>query len=193
MAARSKGLGKKALAAWVSWWSAKTRRARVGFPRRVADGPPHVQLVLEPQGHGQAEAAEAGGGIGEVGLEEAFELGERLVVEGDVVEFVGGEACLAQAIGDGLGREGRIVLDPGESLLLGGGDDPAVDDEGGGAIMIECGETQDRRHVPPHGLRFIQARSRDKPGQGNGPESLPDPRQEPGFPGIRPGTDREDP
>ena len=32
MAASSNGLGKKALAAWLSWWSVKTRRARVGFP-----------------------------------------------------------------------------------------------------------------------------------------------------------------
>ena len=33
IAASSNGLGKKALAAWLSWWSVKTSRARVGPPR----------------------------------------------------------------------------------------------------------------------------------------------------------------
>ena len=150
-------------------------------------------LSLSHKRHGQAEAAEPGRGVGQVGLQQPLELGQRLVVEGDVVEVVGGEPGLAQAVGDRPGRESRVVLLPGEPLLLGGGDDPAVDDQGGGAVVVECGDTQDRGHVPPHGLRFLQAQARDKPGQGTDSESLPDPRREPGFPGIRPGTDREEP
>ena len=87
------GEGKKALAAWLSWWSVKTSRRRGSgrrAPRRRV--PPHVQLVLQPERHGQAEAAEPGRGIGQVGLQQPLELGQRLVVEGDVIEVVRGRA-----------------------------------------------------------------------------------------------------
>ena len=81
---------------------------RPGRPAEaLPQGPPHVQLLLEPERHGQPEAAEPARGVGQVGLEQPLELGQRLVVEGDVVEVGRRQARLAQAIGDGLAREAR--------------------------------------------------------------------------------------
>src|SRR4051794_33244962 len=48
-----------------------SRRAQ-GF----ADGLPHVQLVFQPQRHGQAKATKPGGSVSQIGLEQPFEFGE---------------------------------------------------------------------------------------------------------------------
>ena len=53
----------------------------------AAQGPPHVQLVLEPERHGQPKAAKSARSIGQVGLQQPLELGQRLVVERDVVQI----------------------------------------------------------------------------------------------------------
>ena len=48
----------------------------------------------------------------------------------------------SQAIGDGVVRKGRIVLLPGETLLLRRGDDAAVLDQRRGAVVIEGGNPE---------------------------------------------------
>src|SRR5262249_35033925 len=106
-------------------------------------GAPHVQLFFEPERHGQAKAAEADRDVGQVGLQEALELGERLVIEDDVVQLPRGQPCLLQAKGHCARRESRVVLLAREPLLLGGGDDLAVDDQGGRAVVIERRNAQD--------------------------------------------------
>ena len=115
-------------------------QARIGRrPERAPDRTPHVQLVPEPQGHGQAEAPKAGRGIGQIRLQEPFELGQGLIIEGYVIELVGAEPPLAQAISNRLRREARIMLDPGKPFLLSGRDDPTIVDQRRGAIMIKSG------------------------------------------------------
>src|SRR4029450_5309473 len=75
--------------------------------------------------------------VGEIGLEQALELQERLVVEGDVVDVLKLDVGLVEAVLHGVLREARIVLLAREALLLRGADEMAVLDQRGGAVMIE--------------------------------------------------------
>ncbi len=96
----------------------------------------HPELLAHPERHRLQEGAEAAWREVEVRLEEALELQERLVVEGDGVERGGLDAPLLQAPESGLAREAGVVLLPREALFLRGRDDLAVDDEGGGGVVV---------------------------------------------------------
>ena len=105
-----------------------------------------IQLLAQPQRHRLEERPKPLRRVGEVGLEQALELQERLVVEADVVQLLGGHARLAQAVGDGLGGEVVVVLLAGEALFLRRGDDRAVDQQGRGGVVVERRDPQNRRH-----------------------------------------------
>ena len=105
------------------------------------------ELLLQPQRHGHAEGIEAARGVGEVGLEQAFELQERLVVEGDVVDVGQLDAGTIEAELHGILRKARIVLLAGEALLLGGAHQMAILDQRRRAVVIEG---RDAQH--PHGI-----------------------------------------
>ena len=86
MAASSKGLGKKALAAWLSWWSMNTSGALL-LGESPADHAAHEQLLLEPHGHGLAKLENPS--VRSRGtFPVAAELGKRLVVKSHVVQLV---------------------------------------------------------------------------------------------------------
>ena len=69
------------------------------------------QLLLDPERHRHAERAKAARRIGEIGLEQALELDERLLEEDDMVDAVEVDACRIQAIADGLcGKAGIMLL-----------------------------------------------------------------------------------
>ena len=95
------------------------------------------ELLSQPDGHGHGERAEASRGEGEVGLEEALELQERLVVEGDVVDLIEPHTRLGQAVRDGVPGKAGVVLLATEPLLLRRRDDPPVLDQRGRAIVVE--------------------------------------------------------
>ena len=104
-------------------------------------------LLLEPDRHGRHEGPDAARGERQVGLQQALELDQGLVVEGDVAEIAESDPALAQAVAHRVDRESRIVLLPGEALFLGGGDDLAVAHEACCAVMVEGGDAEDiRRH-----------------------------------------------
>jgi hypothetical protein len=113
------------------------------------------QLLLQPQRHGHAEGLEAARRVGEVGLEQALELQERLVVEGDVVDVGQLDAGLVEAVLHGVLREARIVLLAREALLLRGADEMAVLDQRGGAVMIE---SRDAEHAHEGCSSFLEQR-----------------------------------
>ena len=104
------------------------------------------QLLLQPQRHGHAERIEAARRVGEVGLEQAFELQERLVVEGDVVDVGELDARRIEAVLHGVLGKARIVLLAGEALLLRRTDQMPILDQRRGAVVIEGGDPQH-----PHG------------------------------------------
>src|SRR5262245_22697080 len=118
----------------------------VGMPRElsqfVAQKLLLEQLLAQPQRDRHAERSKAGRREREIGLQQAFELEERLVVEHDVVDVVQSGTRGLQAVAERMMREAGIVLLAREALLLGGRDDAAVLDESGRAVVIECRESE---------------------------------------------------
>ena len=105
------------------------------------------QLFLQPQRNRHLERAKAARRHRDVGFQQPLEFEERLVVEHDMVEAVGGNPCLFEAGGDGVMREGGVVLAPGETLFLRRGNDAAVLDQRRGAVVIEGGNAENAHGV----------------------------------------------
>jgi len=105
--------------------------------------PRQEQLLPHPQRHAHQEELESTRRVRDVGLQQPLELQERLVVERHVVDLLGGDARLAQAVFDRMRRESMVVLLACEAFLLRRGDDHAVANQRGGAIVIEGGDPQD--------------------------------------------------
>src|SRR5258708_24987592 len=88
------------------------------------------ELLPQPQWQRHAKRREAARTVGEVGLQQALELDERLVVEHDPVDIPERDAGLAQAIVGRAMRKPGIELLAGEAFLLRGRDHAAILDEG---------------------------------------------------------------
>ena len=122
-----------------------------GLPVECRHDPPQLvaqeqlleQLLLQPDRQRLAEGAKAGRREGEVGLEQALELEEGLVVERDIVDAVDAVADARQAVLDRPAGEAGIVAAAREALLLGSGDDAAILDERRGAVVLEGGDAED--------------------------------------------------
>src|SRR5262249_43936369 len=76
------------------------------------------------------------------------EVRPRVLVDGDMVQVFEADACLAQAIADGLGRETSPMLDPTKALLLRGSDDFAVSNDTRGGVAVESVDAEDCGHDP---------------------------------------------
>src|SRR5262249_21381431 len=100
--------------------------ARCG--KALVESAAHVKFVLQPERHGQAKALETNRGVSEIGLQQAVELRQRLVVKGDVSQLLWFDSALFETIHNGIGREAWVVLFAREAFLLRGGRDVAVHD-----------------------------------------------------------------
>ncbi len=104
-----------------------------------------MQLLGEPQRHGPDERPETPRRERHVGLQQPVE-GKQRLVEDHIVEVVGRQPGLLEAIGDGVAGEGRIVLAAAEPLLLGCGHDVSVDYQRGSGVVVEGGDPEDGGH-----------------------------------------------
>ena len=77
-----------------------------------------MEFLLEPERHRLAKGAEPGRCVGEVGLQQPLELGERFVVKADVIELLRLQPGLVQAELDRRLGEAVVVLFTGESFLF---------------------------------------------------------------------------
>src|SRR2546428_10314187 len=102
---------------------------------RVAQLAIHVELVLEPQRPGLEERRKPTGRDAQVGLENALELEERLVVEADIVQVGNGDSAGLETVLHGVRGKGGVPLLASESLFLGGSDDLAVAQQARRAIV----------------------------------------------------------
>ena len=127
----------------------------IGAPESAPDLPGQVQLLREPLRHCVHERPEAARRVGQVGLEQALELQERLVVEPHIVEVRRLDARLGETAGDGVGREPGIVLRAREALLLRRRDDTAIDEECRRRVVIERGDAEDGDHVVGDTVRSV--------------------------------------
>ncbi len=103
-----------------------------------------VELLPHPQRHRLEKGPEARRSKGEVGFEDALELEEGLVVEADVIQVPGLQACFMQTVGDGIGREGVVVLDAREAFFLRGGHDFAINNQRRSRVVVVGGDSEDR-------------------------------------------------
>src|SRR5262245_45990053 len=113
------------------------------------------QLLAQPQRDRHAERPKAGRRDREIGLQQAFELEERLVVEHDVVDVVQSGSRGLQTVAERMMREAGVVLLAREALLLGGRDDAAMLDEGGRAVVIECRESENAHSATDLGQNIV--------------------------------------
>ena len=95
------------------------------------------ELLLDPQRHCNLERSKAARSIGEIGLQQALELDERLFEENDMVDAVEIDLCRIQTIADGLVGKARIMLLAAEALLLSRCDSAAVLDKSGRTVVVE--------------------------------------------------------
>jgi hypothetical protein len=111
-------------------------RRHAGLFEPLFDGQRNPELFLHPDRQGHQERPQPERRHGKIGLQEAVELGQGLVVEGDSVQLAGADAALRQAIAQGVDGKGGIVLLAREALLLRGRHDAAITNQTGGAIVI---------------------------------------------------------
>src|SRR5436190_13491506 len=82
------------------------------------------------------------GRAGQIGMQDAVELVERLLVKRDVIELLRGNAACAQAVVDGVARVSLVMFLAREALLLRGGDNGAITHEARRAVMVVRGEPE---------------------------------------------------
>ena len=111
------------------------------FGQLSLQGGLEVKLFFQPHRHGGDKGAKTSRRIGQVGLQQALELDQWLVVEHHFIDIRQGDATLGQAAVDGAFRKTGIVLLAGEAFFLRGGDNDTVTHQGGGTVMVVRGET----------------------------------------------------
>ena len=99
--------------------------------------PRHIQLLLQPDGHGFAKRPISCRSIRQIRLQQPFKLSQRLVVKSDVVNLLRRDTCLRQAIVDSLLRETLIMLFASKPFLLRSGDQLPINNQSGGRIMVK--------------------------------------------------------
>ena len=72
----------------------------------------------------------------------AQKIGATVLIDGHMIDIRERNAAFIEAIGDGLRREARPMLDATEALLLGRGDENAVAHERGRRVAVEGVETE---------------------------------------------------
>src|ERR1039457_6058703 len=95
------------------------------------------ELLPHPQRYRHEERLQPGWRNAKVGLQDATELAERLVVEGDGVKFVGPYLAFPEAVAHRVGWYSGVLFLAREPFLLGGGHDPAIPHQRRGGIMVE--------------------------------------------------------
>lgn len=101
------------------------------------------ELFLQPVDHRIAPYVGGRGKCIQRGEQNALKFDQRLFVEDDMLQIVGGDPCLAQAEIDGLLRKAVVVFLAREAFFHRSGDQFAVVEERGGGVVIEAGNTED--------------------------------------------------
>jgi hypothetical protein len=107
--------------------------------------PAREQLLLDPHRHRGDEAAQPERRKGVVGLEQAFEFQERLVVESDRIQILEPHPRFLEDVLARVRGKGRVVPHSAEALFLSGGYEAAVDEECGGAVVVVRGDAENGR------------------------------------------------
>src|SRR5947207_12408540 len=97
----------------------------------------HPQFFFHPEGYRFEERSKPGGSVIKISFQQAIEFQQRLVIETHIVQLVGANAGLFEAVASGVNGKVVIVLDARETLFLGGSNNLAIDDKTCRRIVIE--------------------------------------------------------
>ncbi len=140
-------------------WRGKERGGRVGFVmfgeqnRRCRPGGIDIlellkekrlleQLFFQPYGHGHEKRPQSFRSKGQVRLEQALELQQRLVVEHNVGQIRQPDSARIQTITHRVLRKARVMFFSGEAFFLRGSDDLAVFHQTSCAVVIKGGNSK---------------------------------------------------
>ncbi len=103
----------------------------------------HPDPLPNPKRNGHQERSQPGRRIRQITVQNAIELKEGFLVEGDEIQFGDLQPRFLEAKFHGVPRKRRVVFLPGEPLLLRRRQDDSVAQYAGCAVMIECGDAKD--------------------------------------------------
>lgn len=78
-----------------------------------------------------------------ISFEQPLKFEQRLVVKCDGIELVEPQTCLPETIAHRIGRERRVVLFPGKTLLLRSGNQLPVAQNGCCCVVVKSGYAED--------------------------------------------------
>src|SRR5262249_33477860 len=102
----------------------------------------HPNPFPDPKRDCHQKALQAGRRVGEIAVQDAIELQERLFVERDIIEIADADAAFTKAIINGMLRETRVVFFARESFLLRGRNDSSIPYQTSRAVVIKSGDSE---------------------------------------------------
>ena len=149
IAACSNGLGKKGTGGVAFMMVGEDQPGTAWATQAIAQGPSHVQLVLEPERHGQAKASETPPGHRPGRFRADARTWSGVCRKNQHSPDRPRIAPLLSGSTQSRGLGTPIVLDPAKSLFLGCGNNLAIKHQRGGTVVIERRNPQDRSHKAP--------------------------------------------
>src|ERR1700730_3131335 len=114
----------------------------------------HPYFVFDPKRKRFQKRMNAARRAGEIGMQDAVELYEWLLIKSDIIEFRGCDVALAQAIVDGVPWKSRVVLLSREPFLLSRRDDFTITYQACSTVMVISGDAEDMGAVACHWIQY---------------------------------------
>jgi len=122
--------------------------------QRLVDVRRNPQLLAQPDRDRLHRRAQAARRHGQIGLQDAVELEQRLVVEDHAAQIGAvGDAAFGEAVAHGVVGEPFVVLLAREALFLRRGDDPPFVDQAGRRIVVIATDAQELHRIKTAGDR----------------------------------------
>ena len=102
--------------------------------------------------------------VSEIGMRDPIKFYKRLLIEGDKIDLLTGNAAGLETIVDRVFGKGCVVFLPRESFLLSGGKDCTVTHQARGAVVVEGRDPQDihKRNFTDAGAEFARVAKASK-------------------------------
>lgn len=106
----------------------KDESSRILIPQTFSYFAGHVEFLPQPDRHRFAKRSIPERRPRKIGFQQTLEFPKRLVVEADIVQLLGRQSGLCQAVIDGMLRKSVVVLPAGKPFLLRSCNQFSVDD-----------------------------------------------------------------
>ena len=115
----------------------ENKTASIAVTQPGSNLPRHIQLLLQPDGHGFPKRSISGRSIRQVRFQQSFKLPERLVIKRHIIDLFRRYVRLSQTKIHGLLRKSFVVFFPSKPFLLRSGDQLPINNQSGGRIVIK--------------------------------------------------------